>query len=40
MKGHTTNYISVLVETDENLKNEIKSVKITETKGTELIGKI
>lgn len=40
MKGHTTNYISVLVETDENLKNEIKSVKIMQTKGIELIGKI
>lgn len=38
MKGHTTNYIAVLVETDENLKNEIRNVKIIKTKGIELVG--
>ena len=40
MKGHTTNYIAVLVETDKDLKNEIKTVKIRDTKGIELIGEL
>ena len=39
MKGHTTNYIVVKVETDENLENQIKDVKITVVDGLELVGK-
>ena len=39
MKGHTTNYRVVRLETDENLENQIKTVKIVGVKGVELIGK-
>lgn len=38
MKGHTTNYLVVKVETNENWENEIKQVKIAELAGLELIG--
>ena len=38
MKGHTTNYLEVKVETNENWENEIKQVKIAELAGLELIG--
>lgn len=38
MKGHTTNYLVVKVETNENLENEIKRVKITGLDGLELVG--
>ena len=38
-KGHTTNYIIVKVETDENWENEIKTITITNTDGIELVGK-
>ena len=38
MKGHTTNYLVVKVETNDNLENEIKKVKITELDELELIG--
>ena len=37
MKGHTTNYLVVKVETNENWENEIKQVKIAELAGLELI---
>lgn len=38
MKGHTTNYLVVKVETNDNLENEIRKVKITELDKLELIG--
>ena len=38
-KGHTTNYIIVKVETDENWENKIKTITITNTDGIELVGK-
>lgn len=38
MKGHTTNYLGVKLETAENLDNVIKTVKITGIEGLELIG--
>ena len=38
MKGHTTNYLVVKVETNENWENEIKQMKIAELAGLELIG--
>ena len=38
MKGHTTNYLVVKVETNENWENEIKQVKIAELAELELIG--
>lgn len=39
MKGHTTNYRVVKVETEENWDNQIRNVKITGIDGLELIGK-
>ena len=40
MKGHTTNYIVVKVEgEDQKLENEIKKVKIVDLDGIELVGK-
>ena len=39
-KGHTTNYVLVKVETQENLENQILPVEILETKNLETIGKI
>ena len=39
-KGHTTNYVLVKVETEENLENQILPVEILETKNLETIGKI
>lgn len=41
MKGHTTNYIVVKVEgEDQMLENEIKKVKIVDLDGIELIGNL
>ena len=41
IKGHTTNYIIVYVQTEDNLvQNTIKKVKITDIKGEHLIGKL
>ena len=41
MKGHTTNYIVVKVEgEDQKLENEIKKVKIVDLDGIELIGNL
>ncbi len=41
IKGHTTNYIMVYAETDDNLvKNTIRKVKITEVKDENLLGEI
>lgn len=40
MKGHTTNYLVVKVETKEKLENEIKSVKIVGIDGLELVANI
>ena len=40
MKGHTTNYMVVKVQTNENLENKIKNVKIIKTDGLELIGEL
>ena len=41
MKGHTTNYIVVKVEgEDQKLENEIKKVKIVYLDGIELIGNL
>ena len=41
MKGHTTNYIVVKVEgEDQKLENEIKKVKIVDLDGIELVGKL
>ncbi len=41
MKGHTTNYIVVKVEgEDQKLENEIKKVKIVNLDGIELIGNL
>ena len=38
MKGHTTNYRVVKLETNENLENKMKNVKIIGLDGLELIG--
>ncbi len=38
MKGHTTNYRLVKVETNENLENEIKKVKVTKIDKLELLA--
>ena len=40
MKSHTTNYMVVKVQTNENLENKIKNVKIIKTDGLELIGEL
>ena len=40
MKGHTTNYMVVNVQTNENLENKIKNVKVIKTDGLELIGEL
>lgn len=41
IKGHTTNYIMVYVQSeDETLENTIKTVKINEVKGENLIGEL
>ena len=37
-KGHTTNYMVVKIQSDENLENKIEQVKITDLDGIELIG--
>ncbi len=39
-KGHSTNYVSVKVETKEDLENQILPVEILEVKNLETIGKI
>ena len=39
-KGHSTNYVSVKVETKEDLENQILPVEILEAKSLENIGKI
>lgn len=39
-KGHTTNYIVVKVETEEDWENEIKKVKIAGVDGLELLGEL
>lgn len=36
--GHTENFIYVLVKSDENLKNQIRSVKLTEIIGENMLG--
>lgn len=38
MRGHTTNYRVVKVETEENWDNQIRNVKITGIDGLELVG--
>mgnify|MGYP005779703049 CR=1 FL=1 len=38
IKGHTTNYLVVKLETDENLENQIQKVKIIGLDGLELLG--
>lgn len=41
IKGHTTNYIMVYVETNDNLlQNTIKKVKITDIKNENLVGEL
>lgn len=40
MKGHTTNYLVVKVETDEKLENEIRNVKIVGLDGLELVANL
>lgn len=37
-KGHTTNYLVVKVETEENLENEIRKVKVAKLDGLELVA--
>lgn len=37
-KGHTTNYLVVKVETEENLENDIRKVKISSLSGLELVA--
>lgn len=39
-KGHTTNYIVVKVETEEDWENEIKKAKIAGVDGLELLGEL
>ncbi len=39
-KGHTTNYIVVKIETEEDWENEIKKVKIVGVDGLELLGEL
>lgn len=39
-KGHTTNYIVVKVETEEDWENEIKKVKIVGVDGLELLAEL
>lgn len=38
MKGHTTNYRVVKVATSENWENQLRTVKIANTDGLELVG--
>ena len=38
MKGHTTNYLVVKMETEENLYNVLKRVRIAGLDGLELVG--
>ena len=38
MKGHTTNYMVVKLETNENLENELKIVKVVDVDGLELVS--
>ena len=38
-KGHTTNYMVVKLETEENIEGKIKSVKIIGMDGLELVGR-
>ena len=38
MKGHTTNYLVVKMETEENLDNVLKRVRIAGLDGLELVG--
>ena len=40
MKGHTTNYLVVKVETEESLENQIRQVKIESLDELELVGRI
>ena len=40
IKGHTKNYITVKVETENNLENTIKTVRIKKIDGLELIGEL
>lgn len=39
MKGHTTNYRVVKVETGENWENQLRKIRITNVDNLELIGK-
>ena len=39
MKGHTTNYRVVKVETGENWENQLRKIRIIGLDGLELIGK-
>ncbi len=39
-KGHTQNYILVKVKTNQDLQNQIKKVKVLETNGIDVEGKI
>ena len=36
-QGHTTNYIKVLVKSDENLNNKIVDVKLDKIHGVEIV---
>ena len=40
LKGHTTNYLVVKLETNEELENKIRSVKIIDLDGLELIANL
>ncbi len=38
--GHTSNYLKVRVKSDQNLKNEIRTVRVAEYTGTYLVGEL
>ncbi len=40
IKGHTTNYMVVKVQTEQELENTIQNIKITGLDGVELVGRI
>lgn len=39
-KGHTANYLYVMVKSDKDIRNNIVDVQISEVKGEELIGEL
>ena len=38
MKGHTTNYLVVKMETEEELENRLEKVRVVGLDGLELVG--